>query len=161
QRDPWSYPGDRCYGDCPFGSGIGPPPGVQGTSLLDRVTSAGATNITLSQNGNGGQIVNFTCQAGSECENIGNEAVFNNGGTITGENERANFTKFTQQMGSDVQYIPLNSNTYYAATGEDPVVFVNGFNAQQTVAAYTDHLLQDRPDLRGHVKQFSYQDDRD
>jgi RHS repeat-associated protein len=43
----------------------------------------------------------------------------------------------------------------------DPVIFINGFDAQGTVNEYIDHLLQNRPDLRGHVSEFSYLDNLD
>ncbi len=44
---------------------------------------------------------------------------------------------------------------------DDPIVFINGFNAQGTVGAYIDHLLADRPELKGKWREFSYQDSLD
>jgi RHS repeat-associated protein len=53
QLPPSSYPNARCFGDCPFGSGIGPSEDPSGTTLLDRVAANGGKNLSISQNSNG------------------------------------------------------------------------------------------------------------
>jgi RHS repeat-associated protein len=116
--DSFSHPEMSCFGNC----------GGSGTTLLDRVTAAGAKNTSITQGPNGEQIANFTCQSGSACENIGNEAVFENGGTITGENARGEYANFLSKMGAGVAFVELGQNIYGAVAQPAGTFLTVAFN---------------------------------